>query len=323
MKNNMGKYILKRLAVSGVIFIGITAIVYVLMSLTPGTPLDMLLDPNSSASMTPEELAELEAKMGLDKPVAVQYFYWLKELLQGNFGTSYRTHRPVIEMIGGRIGPTLMLSCSSLILALAVAVPLGMLAGYRPYTKKDYCVTVFAFIGQAAPNFFVGMILIYIFSIKLGWLPSSGMYDNGAETGSTLMLLKHMCLPCVALAVQHLGIYTRQMRSSMLECLSDDYIRTARAKGMSEGVVLFKHALRNSLLPLVTSVGMGLGNLVGGAIVTEQVFGWPGMGTLMVNSILMRDYPTIMGITVFVSLFVLIGGIVVDILYRVLDPRIG
>lgn len=315
----MGRYILKRLLTAVVAFFGITIIAYVLATLMPGSPLDLLVQPDTRVSA--EELAEIERRMGLDKPVIIQYFYWLKNLLMGNFGTSYSQHRPVLELIGSRIGPTLLLSLSALAVSVIIAVPLGMIAGYKSYSGWDYGSTILAFVGQAAPNFFVALLLIYIFAVKLGVLPVSGMYDAGS-TGSFGELMRHLAMPCMALAFQHLGIYTRQMRNSMVECLSDDYVRTARAKGVSEKVVLFKHVLRNALLPLVTQVGLGLAQLAGGAIVTEQIFSWPGMGTLMLKAIQGRDYPLIMGITVVISSVVLIGNIVVDIIYRLLDPRI-
>lgn len=315
----MGRYVLKRLLTALVAFLGITIIAYCLATLMPGSPLDLLVQPDTGVSA--EELAAIEHRMGLDRPVAIQYFYWLKNLLQGNLGVSYSQHRPVLELIAGRIGPTLILSLSSMALAVAVAIPLGMVAGYKSYSGWDYGSTVLSFVGQAAPNFFVALLLIYIFSVKLGWLPVTGMYDAGS-TGSFSELLRHLCLPCLALTFQHLGIYTRQMRNSMVECLSDDYVRTARAKGLKERTVLFKHTLRNALLPLVTQVGLCISALVGGAIVTEQIFSWPGMGTLMLKAIQGRDYPLIMGVTVVISTMVLIGNIVVDIIYRMLDPRI-
>lgn len=315
----MGRYIFKRLLTAVVAFLGITIIAYFLATLMPGSPLDLLVQPDTRVSA--EELAEIEHRMGLDKPVIIQYFYWLKNLLMGNLGTSYSQHRPVLELIDDRIGPTLLLSLSALAVSVVIAVPLGMIAGYKSYSGWDYGSTILAFVGQAAPNFFVALLLIYVFSVKLGILPVSGMYDAGSS-GSIQELLKHLCMPCMALAFQHLGIYTRQMRNSMVECLSDDYVRTARAKGVSERVVLFKHVLRNALLPLVTQVGLGLAQLAGGAIVTEQIFSWPGMGTLMLKAIQGRDYPLIMGITVVISAVVLIGNIVVDIIYRLLDPRI-
>lgn len=315
----MGRYILKRLLTAVVAFFGITIIAYFMATLMPGSPLDQLVQAEAGA--TTEQIAEIEHRMGLDKPIIIQYFYWLGNLLHGNFGTSYSQHRPVLELISTRIGPTLILSLAAMAVALLIAIPLGMVAGYKSYTGWDYGATVLSFVGQAAPNFFVALLLIYVFGVKLGWFPISGMYDSGS-TGSIPELLHHLALPCLALAFQHLGIYTRQMRNSMVECLSDDYVRTARAKGLSEGVVLFRHTLRNALLPLVTQVGLSLAQLAGGAIVTEQIFSWPGMGTLMLKSIQSRDYPMIMGITVLISCIVLVGNIVVDIIYRMLDPRI-
>ena len=315
----MGEYILKRLLIAVATFFGITVIAYFLANLMPGSPLDLLVQPDSG--VTTEELAEIEHRMGLDQPLVIQYFYWLGNMLKGNFGTSYAQHRPVLELIGSRIGPTLLLSLSSMAVSLLIAIPLGMIAGYKSYSGWDYGSTILAFVGQAAPNFFVALLLIYIFAVKLQLLPVSGMYDSGS-VGSVGELLRHLCLPCLALAFQNLGIFTRQMRNSMVECLSDDYVRTARAKGISELSVLFRHTLRNALLPLVTQVGLSLATLVGGAIVTEQIFSWPGMGTLMLKSIKGRDYPMIMGITVIISVIVLIGNIVVDMIYRMLDPRI-
>lgn len=315
----MGRYVVKRLLTAVVAFFGITIIAYLLATLMPGSPLDLLVQPETRVSA--EELAEIEHRMGLDKPVIIQYFYWLKNLLMGNFGTSYSQHRPVLELIKARIGPTLLLSFSALLVGVLISVPLGMIAGYKSYSGWDYGSTILAFAGQAAPNFFVALLLIYIFAVKLKVLPVSGMYDAGSS-GSVGELLRHMCMPCLALAFQHIGIYTRQMRNSMVECMSDDYVRTARAKGVSERKLLFKHVLRNALLPLVTQVGLSLAMLAGGAIVTEQVFSWPGMGTLMLNAIKGRDYPLIMGITVVISLVVLIGNLVVDLIYRALDPRI-
>lgn len=316
----MGKYIIKRLLIAAVTFFGITVLVYVLASLAPGSPVEMILAGTSN--LTETDVARLEAQLGLDQPVYVQYLIWLKNVLQGNLGVSYRTMRPVTEMIAERIAPTLMITVTALVLAICVAVLLGILAAYRPYSIWDYASAVLSFVGAATPNFFAAMILVYFFSIRLGILPASGMYDAGVRS-SFPMLLKHMLLPVVTLMLQYVGIYTRHMRSSMMEVLNDDYIRTARAKGLSERLVIFVHAFRNALIPLVTQVGLSLPALIGGAIITEQVFSWPGMGTLMVQSINYRDYPTIMGITVLIAAFVLIGNIVIDLIYGVLDPRVA
>lgn len=316
----MGKYIIKRLLIAAVTFLGITVLVYILASMAPGSPVEMILAGTSN--LTQEDVARLEAQMGLDQPVYVQYIIWLKNVLRGNLGVSYRTMRPVTEMLGERIAPTLMLTVTALVLAILIAVPLGIVAAYKPYSVWDYASSVFAFIGAATPNFFAAMILVYFLSIRFGILPASGMYDAGAKA-SLPMLLRHMILPVITLMLQYVGIYTRHMRSSMLEVLGDDYVRTARAKGLRERMVIFVHAFRNALIPLVTQVGLSLSALIGGAIITEQVFSWPGMGTLMVQSINYRDYPVIMGVTVLIAGFVLIGNIVIDLLYGVLDPRVS
>ena len=315
----MGRYVLKRLLTAIVAFIGITIIAYILASMMPGSPLDLLIQPESGISK--EELELIRHRMGLDRPVYIQYFYWFGNLLRGNLGVSYSQHRPVWELISSRIGPTLLLSLSAMAVAMLVSIPLGMIAGYKSYSGWDYGSTIFAFIGQAAPNFFVAMLLIYFLAVKLKLLPVSGMYTSGSS-GTIPDMLRHMCMPCLAIAFQHIGIYTRQMRNSVVECLTDDYVRTARAKGMSERIVLFRHVLRNALLPLVTQAGLSLGMLVGGAIITEQIFSWPGMGTLMLKAIQGRDYPLIMGITVVIAVMVLIGNILIDLIYRLLDPRI-
>ena len=300
----MAKYIVKRMLIAILTFLGITVLVYVLASLAPGSPVEMIL--GSTSNLTESDVERLEAQLGLDQPVYVQYLIWLKNVLS----------------VAERIGPTLMLTVTALIIALVIAIPLGIISAYKPYSAWDYGSSVFAFIGAATPNFFAAMILIYVFSIKAGWLPTSGMYDvQGPQNLATLV--HHIILPVITLMLQYVGVYTRYMRSSMLEVLSDDYIRTARAKGLREKTVIFKHALKNSLIPLVTQVGLSLPALIGGTIITEQVFGWPGMGTLMVQSINYRDYPTIMGITVLIAGFVLVGNIVIDLFYSVLDPRVS
>lgn len=245
----MAKYIVKRMLIAILTFLGITVLVYVLASLAPGSPVEMIL--GSTSNLTESDVERLEAQLGLDQPVYVQYLIWLKNVLSGNLGTSYRTMRPVAGMVAERIGPTLMLTVTALIIALVIAIPLGIISAYKPYSAWDYGSSVFAFIGAATPNFFAAMILIYVFSIKAGWLPTSGMYDvQGPQNLATLV--HHIILPVITLMLQYVGVYTRYMRSSMLEVLSDDYIRTARAKGLREKTVIFKHALKNSLIPLVT-----------------------------------------------------------------------
>lgn len=314
----MAKYIVRRLLLGILTFFGITVIVFFMSYLAPGSPLDYLLaDPTISA----EELTRRAAQLGLDRPVYVQYFSWLGQLLQGNLGFSYRTYRSVSEMIGERLGNTLLLTFSSLFLAYLVAIPIGIHSARNPYSTSDFVSAAGALIVMALPGFFVGMFFIYLFSAKLGWLPMSGMYSSNASR-SVADLLSHLVMPAVCLAMQQIGNVMRQMRSSMLEVLSEDYIRTARSEGLSERRVVYTHALRNALTPMVTLFGSSLPFLVGGAVVTEQVFSWPGIGGLMVSSITTRDYPVIIGITVVVAVAVLVGNLLVDITYGILDPKV-
>jgi len=314
----MSKYIARRLLLGILTFFGITVIVFFVSYAAPGTPLDYLLaDPTISK----EELARRAAQLGLDQPVYVQYFSWLKQLLRGNLGFSYRTYRSVTEMIGERLGNTLLLTFSSLFLTYLVAIPIGIHSARRPYSKSDFAAAAGALVVMALPGFFVGMFFIYLFSAKLGWLPMSGMYSSNASR-SALDLLSHLIMPAICLAMQQIGNVMRQMRSSMLEVLSEDYIRTARSEGISERRVVYTHALRNALAPMATLLGSSLPFLVGGAVVTEQVFSWPGIGSLMVSSITTRDYPVIIGITVVVAIAVLLGNLLVDIAYGILDPKV-
>jgi len=314
----MLKHIAKRLLVAIPTFFGITILVYFLASMAPGSPLEMMF---TDSNATAEAMEQMEARLGLDQPVYVQYFRWLGELVHGNLGVSYRTGHAVWDSVAERIGPTLLITLSSLFLSILIAIPLGIMSAYKPYSLWDYASSGLSFIGAAMPNFFAGLVLIYIFSVKLKLLPSSGMYDSsGARLTSTL--IRHMILPVLVLSVQQVGSLIRQTRGSMLEVLQDDYIRTARSKGCREKRMLMRHALRNALVPVITRIGSMIPFLIGGAVVTEQLFAWPGLGSLMVLSINSRDYPVIMGITVLISVGVLVGNIIIDIIYGLLDPRI-
>jgi len=314
----MGKYITRRLMIGIVTFFGITVLVYFLSSLAPGTPLEMLfMDPNASK----ESVQQVQARLGLDQPVYMQYLHWLGQMLQGNMGKSYRTGHLVWADISERIGPTLLLTMSSLVFSLIITVPLGIMSAYKPYSVWDYVSSGISFIGAAIPNFFAGLVLIYLFSVRIRLFPSSGMYDASGSR-SIGMMLYHMFLPMLVLSLQQMGGLIRQMRGSMLEVLQDDYVRTARAKGCLEPRVLIHHAMRNAFAPVLTRIGSMIPFLVGGAVVTEQIFAWPGLGSLMVLAINSRDYPVIMGVTVFIALAVLIGNTIVDLLYGLLDPRI-
>ena len=313
------KYLVKRILMAIPTFLGITILVYFLASLAPGSPLSAFMqDPKISA----EELARLEVSLGLDKPVYVQYWHWLMNFLHGNFGYSFSGNRPVWDMIMDRIGATLLLAVSSIILSLIIAIPLGVLAASKPKSKRDYGSSILSMIMMATPNFFLGLILIYFFAVKFKLLPSSGMYDS-TGTKTTLMLIKHMILPCLVLSFQQIGNWMRHMRSGLLEVMMEDYIRTARAKGLSKWSVIRKYGFKNAFIPVLTVIGMSIPTLVGGAVVTEQLFGWQGLGTLMITAINARDYPVIMGTTVVISVIVLGVNILTDIAYGMMDPRIS
>ena len=313
-------YIVKRIIMLIPTLFGITILAYFISSMAPGNPLDLLI--GTSTNMSPEEYEKLRHQYGLDQSIIIQYLNWLNMVIQGNFGISYRTSEPVLGMILNRIGPTLLITLTSVALSLLIALPLGIAAAVKPYSWCDYLTSGLSFLAAALPNFFVALILIDVFAVIFKILPSSGMYTT-ASTKSIIDLFQHMFLPVIVLSFQQLGMLIRQMRGSMLEVLEEDYIRTARAKGLLNYQIIIRHALRNALIPVVTTVGMNLPFIIGGAVVTEQIFGWPGIGTLMVQSINARDYPCIMGITVFVAVVVLIGNLITDLVYGVLDPRIS
>ena len=311
------KYVLKRILIMIPVFFGMTALVFFLSNLTPGSPVDAMITPEMGA----EDIAALEHRMGLDQPVYVQYFKWLQRMFQGDLGYSYRTSNPVIRDIGERVGPTLLLTLTVLVVAVIIGVTLGVLAACKPYSIWDTLASGVSFLGSSMPGFFIALVLIYIFSFKLSLLPTGGMYTS-VSTNSLADLARHMVLPTISMALGSAGNYIRQTRSAMLEVMGEEYIKMARAKGMRERTVLYGHALRNALLPIVTSIGMSVPGLVGGSIIIEQIFGWPGMGTLMVMSVTYRDYPVIMGIAMYITVAVLVTNLLMDLLYAVLDPRI-
>lgn len=314
----MGRYLIRRLFVVIPVFLGITVLVYCMAALAPGSPLELLM---AAGNISEADLARKSQELGLDQPVIVQYFRWLGELLQGNFGVSTRTYGNVLDAILQRLGPTLLLTVCATLLSLLIAIPLGSIAAYKPYSLWDYLSSGLSFVGAATPNFFAALLLIYVFSVKLKLLPSGGMYDStGAHT--LPMLARHILLPAIVLSIQQVGSFIRHMRGSMLETLSEDYVRTARSKGMREYTVVMKQALRNALIPIITQIGLNIPFLIGGAVITEQIFSWPGLGSLMVISIQSRDYPMIMGITSFIAIAVLLGNILVDLVYALVDPRI-
>lgn len=314
----MSNYILRRIGLAVVTFFGITVLVFMISSLASGSPLELLL---SNQNISPAEVERQRIKLGLDQPVYIQYFSWLKNFMQGNLGESYRTGQPVMKMIMDGLGPTLLLTFSAVIVACLISLPLGIQSARYQNKGWDNSSSVFSFLATSTPSFFLALIFLYIFAVRLKWLPIGGMYDSGkGETLSSLM--RHLLMPAIVLGMQMVGSLIQYTRSSMLEVMREDYVRTARSKGLKERVVIIKHVLRNSLIPVVTYLGMEIPLLIGGAVVTEQVFSWPGIGNLMIKSIDSRDYPVVMGITVLVAVAVLIFNILTDLIYGVLDPRI-
>lgn len=314
----MARYIAKRLLQIIPAFLIITAVVFFLSNAAPGSPVDII---KAAGDITPEAEQALREQYGLDKPVVIRYFSWLFDMLGGDMGVSSRTNQPVWNLIRERIVPTLVLSGSALLVSLLLAIPIGVMAAVKPYSAWDNTSSVLSFVGAAAPNFFIALVLVYVFAIKLGILPSMGMYSavGGGGVGD---LAKHLVLPCFVLVIQLLGTFVKQTRGSMLDVMNEEYVKAARAKGITETRVTVKHVLRNAWIPIVSSIGTTVPLLVGGATVTEQVFGWPGMGTLLILSISQRDYNTIMGITVLISAAVLVTSLLVDLIYAFLDPKI-
>lgn len=312
----MIKYIVKKILLAIPILLGITIIDYMIMSLA-GSPLDMMVGPR----VTRESLAIRAEQWGLNQPVWLQYISWLRQVLNGNLGYSYKSFMPVSELISGHIAPTLLLTGTALLLGMLIAVPLGIYSAVHRYEKRDYALIGLSFGASSIPGFFLSLILIYIFTVRLGLLPSSGMYTPGIG-GNAGDILRHLLMPSVVLAVSIAGNNVRYIRSAVLEILDMDYLRTARAKGIGRRLVINKHALRNALLPIITVIGMEIPVLFGGSIIIEQIFSWPGLGLITMNAIISRDYPVIMGVCLLSGVVVLAANLLTDILYALADPTI-
>ena len=312
----MWKYVAKKILLALPVLLGITLIDYLIMCLA-GSPLDMMISPRA----TQEAVAMKAQQLGLDQPVLVQYLSWLGQLFQGNLGYSYKTYQPVAEMIGSQMAPTLLLMGVSLVLGLLIAVPAGIYSAIHRYQKRDFAVVTASFFGSSIPGFFLALILIYVFNVRLGWVPSSGMFTPGTG-GDFWDVVRHLIMPAVVLAVSVAGSNIRYIRSAMLEILEMDYLRTAKAKGIGRFLVINKHALRNALLPIVTVIGMQIHTLFGGAVIIEQIFSWPGLGLVTMNAITGRDYPVIMGVCLLSAVVVQVSNLLTDIVYALVDPTI-
>ncbi|MFB4161481.1 ABC transporter permease [Geomicrobium sp. JSM 1781026] len=313
----MTTYIIRRLIMTIPLLIGISIITFAMMQFAPGNPAILDVDPD----IPPEAReAQIEA-LGLNDPLPVQYARWMGGVVTGDLGNSYISKRPVVDMITERLPNTLILMFASSVLAIVIAIPIGIISAVRQYTKTDYTITLFSFAGVAVPNFWIGLMLIMFLSVQLGWFPVGGVQTLNADF-NIWDRLHHLFLPAIVLATADTAGLTRYTRTSMLEVKNQDYIRTARAKGFKEGKVIFKHALRNALLPLITIFGLMLPTFIGGSVVVENVFSWPGIGELFLTSVNQRDYPVIMAMTMFTAFLVVIGNLIADILYAIVDPRI-
>ncbi|MCI1944381.1 ABC transporter permease [Clostridium luticellarii] len=313
----MGNYILRRILISIPVLLGVTIISFVIINMAPGSPLDKLIDPNLTAA----DIAARKAALGLDGPLYARYLAWLGNVLHGNLGYSMTSFQPVSELIGQRILPTFVLMGAALIIGFVIAIPLGVLSATKQYSKLDYISTTGSLIGISVPTFFLGLVFIYIFSLKLKLLPSGGMITLGQDNGF-VDRLRHLILPAVVLGVNEAGTLVRYVRSSMLEILDQDYLRTARSKGLKESIVINKHAFKNAMLPIITITGLEIVTLLGGSVVTEQIFQWPGIGQLTISSVMSRDYTTLMGLILFGSVVCIVANLLIDIIYSIVDPRI-
>jgi peptide/nickel transport system permease protein len=307
-------FILRRFGQSIIVVIGVTIATFILLHLLPGSPIRAILGPRA----TPLAVHQLTVELGLNKPIPVQYAVWVNNLLHLNLGYSYKLDQPVTALLAERIPKTLFLVGASLILAILIAIPLGVVMAVRRTKPDDYVLTGLSFIFYSMPTFWLGLLLIGLFSAILNWFPPEAPQDQI----SVFSQLNGMVLPVATLTLVTVALFSRYMRSSVLEQTVQDYVRTARSKGLSSNAVLFHHVLRNALIPVITLIGLSLGGILSGAVVVESVFNYPGMGLLFFQSAVDDDFPVLLGVTVVVALATVAGNLVADLLYAVIDPRI-
>lgn len=315
----MSRYILRRILIAIPVLIGITLITFVAYNLAPGDPIDAMIDPN--IALNPSDLQQLRKTLGLDQPIIVRYGVWFGQAVRGNLGFSYRSGEPVLQRIGQRLPATLQLTVTALLIALALGIPLGVMSALRQYSRLDYALSVFAFSGISIPNFFLALGAIYLLSLKLKLFPSHGLGDPDAGW-FVIERLHHLVLPALVLGLDRTAGFLRYTRSSMLEVLAQDYMTTARAKGLRQRIVLFRHGFRNALISIITVIGLSLPSLFGGSVIVENVFAWPGIGQMAITAVIQRDYPVLMGVALISSVIVLASNLLADIAYAVADPRI-
>ncbi len=311
----MGTIIVKRLIEMVPVLFLVSLIIFLIVHLTPGDPALLMLGEEA----TPDKLATLRHQLALDQPVPVQYGIWLSNVLRGDLGRSVRTQQPVVEAISQRLPPTVELAILAMLISLCIAFPAGVISAVRRNSASDFVSTTLALFGISMPNFFLAILLIFVFALKLRWLPPIGYTPI---TENWIANVKGMILPALTLGAATAALISRQLRSSLLEVLNQEYIRTARAKGLAERMIVLGHGLKNALIPVATVIGLQVGALLGGAIITESIFVLPGVGRLLVDSIFARDFPLVQGAVLFLALVYLFSNLAVDMLYVFLDPRI-
>jgi peptide/nickel transport system permease protein len=313
----VGGYILKRLVLAIPVLIGITVVVFLLVRLIPGDVIDLML--GTEGSLRPEVRDQLRQTLGLDRPLYVQYFTWLGDIIRGDLGVSLRTGQPIVENLGGKLPITLELAILSVLLSLVLAIPLGIISALRRNSFLDFIVRMVGTIGLSLPSFWLATMLILIASVYFRWgapLVYASPFDDLSKN------LQQMLLPSLALGAGLMAVVMRMTRSSMLEVLSQEYIRTARAKGLREQLIIYRHALRNALMPVLTVVGVQTGHLLGGAVIIEQIFGLPGLGWFLLNGIYQRDYPVVQAGVLIIAVIFVLTNLIVDLMYAFIDPRI-
>ncbi len=311
----MSRHLVHRLLLTIPVLLFVSVIVFTLINLIPGDPARIMLGEEASKTA----LEALRKEMGLDRPLFVRYLVWLTHVLRGDLGRSVRDGRPVLDTLLLKLPVTVELAAASLVVAWAIAIPAGIVAAWKQRTALDYAATTVALAGISIPNFWLGIMMIYLLAVNLRWLPPSGYVEPWIDPARNLKL---MVMPAIVLGTALAALVMRLLRSSMLEVLGADYIRTARAKGLGDVLVLVRHAMKNALIPVVTVMGLQLSGLLGGAVITETIFAVPGLGRLTVDSIFTRDYPMLQGVVLFAAIAVVVTNLVVDLTYAVLDPRI-
>ncbi|SDK32683.1 peptide/nickel transport system permease protein [Agrobacterium fabrum] len=313
----MTHFLLSRLWQSVALLLIVSLIGFSLLLLAPGSPLAQFA---FSPGMSQEQMQAIAHQMGLNRPIIVQYFEWLGHMLQGDWGRSYRDGRPVLSVIGDHLFATMLLMGTSLAVSMSIGIWIGVASAARRNQAFDYIATACAMVALSIPTFWFGLVAIYLFSVKLGWFPAGNMYDVG--DGSLLDIAHHLVLPVLVLAFVEVAMWSRYMRSATLEVINQDFVRTAKAKGVPKQAILWRHVVRNALLPMIPLAGLQMPALLGGALVTETVFTWPGMGRLFLDSLSYNDYPVVMGLVMFSAVMVLLGSLLADIMTAIVDPRI-